>query len=738
MIFSKLIKNLPKYAVVFLGSILFISLPSYSNSASMSPAINLTSRAIETDDLGIMNPTGLAFSPGADLFFVIEDPATKPAGIDVTDIIMITSLEELAGYTEIPIAITNPANVAFDKRSNRLFFYEATTNELIGIPVRADGSLDAAALIRIKTQHWGIQNPRGMTFDPDSGSLFILDSSQGQIMRIEPVPPDSSDSKAQFKNSRISYIDLSQIGPIQLQGIAFNAANGHFYILSPITKQLYELTEKGQVITTYDLSNFDFINPQSMVIAPSADETDDPLEVSLYIADTGIDTQQNSDRSQRLGKIVELSFNEHVESRFLEATSTTCLIQTIDTSEFDPPSPDPAGLVYLSHIDRILISDSEVNEYNYFANANLFEITRDWQPGDPISTGDTTSFSDEPTGVAFNPNNGHYYFSDDTVKQVYYYDPGADTFTSFEPTFSDPEGIAFGTIGGLDYLFVAHGGSAEVAQYTLTGSLVSNFDVEQYGITDPEGVEFNPESGTLFVIDSAGIGEIIETTISGTLIRTIDISAASAVKPAGITFAPGSLDPSIMNIYIVDRNSDGASPIDGRMYELSLQCGGIDQDISVTPSSLDYGNALIGTSSALTVTIQNVGGEDLNVTGISLGTGSSSEFEITSDPSPVIIGPSGFATVDVTYSPLGLGGDNGILEIFSNDPDEPVVTVTLMGNGIDAPPPGITFHEIQSGGSTSSSSVTTSGSLMGVSNHLYLAAISSKPDVAVNAVSGLG
>jgi hypothetical protein len=847
MIFSKLIKNLPKYAVVFLGSILFISLPSYSNSASMSPAINLTSRAIETDDLGIMNPTGLAFSPGADLFFVIEDPATKPAGIDVTDIIMITSLEELAGYTEIPIAITNPANVAFDKRSNRLFFYEATTNELIGIPVRADGSLDAAALIRIKTQHWGIQNPRGMTFDPDSGSLFILDSSQGQIMRIEPVPPDSSDSKAQFKNSRISYIDLSQIGPIQLQGIAFNAANGHFYILSPITKQLYELTEKGQVITTYDLSNFDFINPQSMVIAPSADETDDPLEVSLYIADTGIDTQQNSDRSQRLGKIVELSFNEHVESRFLEATSTTCLIQTIDTSEFDPPSPDPAGLVYLSHIDRILISDSEVNEYNYFANANLFEITRDWQPGDPISTGDTTSFSDEPTGVAFNPNNGHYYFSDDTVKQVYDYDPGADTFTSFEPTFSDPEGIAFGTIGGLDYLFVAHGGSAEVAQYTLTGSLVSNFDVEQYGITDPEGVEFNPESGTLFVIDSAGIGEIIETTIRGTLIRTIDISAASAVKPAGITFAPGSLDPSIMNIYIVDRNSDGASPIDGRMYELSLQCGGIDQDISVTPSSLDYGNALIGTSSALTVTIQNVGGEDLNVTGISLGTGSSSEFEITSDPSPVtiasggnqtvevtyspldvgpdagtleivsddpdepvvtvtltgsgidwvpdisvtpssldygnvvigtspvrnvtiqnigvedlnvtgislgtgsssefeitsdpspvIIGPSGFATVDVTYSPLGLGGDNGILEIFSNDPDEPVVTVTLMGNGIDAPPPGITFHEIQSGGSTSSSSVTTSGSLMGVSNHLYLAAISSKPDVAVNAVSGLG
>ena len=50
----------------------------------------------------------------------------------------------------------------------------------------------------------------------------------------------------------------------------------------------------------------------------------------------------------------------------------------------------------------------------------------------------------------------------------------------------------------------------------------------------------------------------------------------------------------------------------------------------------------------------------------------------------------------------------------------------------------VTFEEVQSGGSTSASSVSTTGSLTGVSGDLYLAAISTKPNVTVSDVSGLG
>src|SRR3954465_13680065 len=38
------------------------------------------------------------------------------------------------------------------------------------------------------------------------------------------------------------------------------------------------------------------------------------------------------------------------------------LVQTIRTSAFSPPSPDPSGIVYMPGRDRLLISDSEVDE----------------------------------------------------------------------------------------------------------------------------------------------------------------------------------------------------------------------------------------------------------------------------------------------------------------------------------------------------------------------------------------
>jgi sugar lactone lactonase YvrE len=873
MLSAKWIKTLPKYAGVFLGVILFISLPSYSNSASIYPAKNFTGRAVETDDLGILNPAGLAYSPVADMFFVVEDPVTKPWGLNVTDVIRFTSLEELVGTVEFPVAITNPANMAFDKRSNRLFFYEAATNELIGIPVRADGSLDAAATIRIKTRHLGVQNPRGMTFDPDGGSLFILDSSANLIIRIEPAPQDSFDSRGVFNRSRTSYVDLAQIGPVALQGIAFDAANGHLYLLSPVEQKIYELADTGQVISTYDISNFDLINPQSMVLAPSADPTDDPSEISLFIADTGIDTQQNSAKPQQLGKIVELSFVEPTQMTFMAAqaatASTTCLIQTTDTSAFNPPSSDPAGLAYLSdQRGTILISDSEIEEISDYQGVNLFEMTLS---GVLVYTADTTSYTNEPTGVAFNPNNGHLYFSDDDRKEIYELDPGSDGLygTNDDPPVThfdtsvhsngDPEGIAYGRINNQDYLFVADGVGEEVYIYnpgpdgdfgTGDDPAPTHFDVGVYGIGDPEGIEYDPISGHLFVLDSAGIGEIVETTINGTLISTIDISAASANKPAGITIAPGSANPGVMNFYISDRNIDNFN--DGLVYELSFQCGGTDPDISVTPSSLDYGDVERDTSSApQTVTIRNVGGADLIVDDITIGGGASSEFqitsmpalpvtivagdsvpveviyspldlggdsdtlvidnrdpdeplvtvslsgngidplpdvpdidvtpltldygpvvrfgssvrsvridnvgtldlnvsdirivgnpsefEITSNPSPVTIVVGDFVTVEVTYSPLDLGGDSDTLEIVSDDPDEPTVTVALSGSGVDIPPPGITFQEVQSGGSSRSNTVTTTtADLTAVSGHLYLAAISFKPNVTVSNVVGLG
>lgn len=106
-------------------------------------------------------------------------------------------------------------------------------------------------------------------------------------------------------------------------------------------------------------------------------------------------------------------------------TDVATLVKTTHTSQFSPPSPDPAGLAYLPASRSLLISDSEVNEVeDLFSGDNFYEVS---PGGNLVRTLSTIAFSDEPTGVAFNPANNHLFFSDDQgMRGFYELSPGAD------------------------------------------------------------------------------------------------------------------------------------------------------------------------------------------------------------------------------------------------------------------------------------------------------------------------
>ena len=124
-----------------------------------------------------------------------------------------------------------------------------------------------------------------------------------------------------------------------------------------------------------DLSAVGLVESQALIFAPSGDLTDDPDQMNLYISDSGS------------GNILELALTEP-----LQATSTAeaVLVNTIQTWQFSPASPDPAGLAYLNSSDSLLMSDSEVNEVAIFTGDNLFELDRS---GFLLDTGSTLSYS---------------------------------------------------------------------------------------------------------------------------------------------------------------------------------------------------------------------------------------------------------------------------------------------------------------------------------------------------------
>ena len=275
-------------------------------------------------------------------------------------------------------------------------------------------------------------------------------------------------------------------------------------------------------------------------------------------------------------------------SAFVSTTVAT-LVRTYELSQLDPPSPDSAGIAWLPDRQSLIVSDSEVNEVSIFEGVNLFTIEP--SSGDLVDTGVTTAFSNEPTGVGYDPVSRHLFTSDDSRKEIFEIVAGPDnrfgtpddSVTSFDTDLfgsTDPEGVAF----GAGRLYIADGANREVfivdpgSNGIFDGvpvaggdDVVSQFDVAIHGASDPEGIAFREDTGSLLVV-SRGDSVIFELTTTGALLGLIDISAANPDSPAGVAVAPASDGSGDAHIYVVargvDNNSD-PSENDGRMYEFA-------------------------------------------------------------------------------------------------------------------------------------------------------------------------
>ena len=558
-------------------------LGSSPSLAQDSPAFIRQVRAIPADETGLTKPAGLAFSARANAFLATETWGRGQPPPE-TDLIDLSPFGARVGSARIAAGIKNRINVAFDERDNRLLLLEASTNQLLEVRPKADGKLDPATLVRHDARAFGLQNPQGMSVDPAGGVLYLLDTVGPRIVRVQP------EADGTFDQAVISSVDLRRAGLTDVRGLAFDARTDHLHVVNLGDRALYELTQNGQVVATRSLAEFELGDPQGMVVAPTSDQTDDPQRLSLFLNDSGTATTVTGQAAASgSGQILELSFTAATEAGPTSLISS--LIRTTDmaAAPFSPPSPDPSGITFVPNSNRLVMVDGEVEEtvagITHFQGANLWEMTLG---GSVLRTANISKIAptvvpmtNEPTGVAWKAANGHFFVTDDDGKRVYELSPGADgligtaddswtNFSTLGVGSGDPEGITYDPVH--DRLFVADGVNMEIYQYTTSGALIGQFDVEQYGVLDPESVEFNPDSGTLFVLSNAGSPIIVETTTTGAFLRTMDISAAGAKAPAGLAYAPASDGSGAKRFYIVDRavdNDSNPNIIDGKMFELT-------------------------------------------------------------------------------------------------------------------------------------------------------------------------
>ncbi len=591
--FAKL-EGLVLRLLIFVGVVLTPLIPAQLGvSAQTSPAPIRIVRSLSTNEYGASAPKGLAFSADANTFFVLDENG---------NITFITMGEDHAGFRNLPEVKPDPLNVAFDKKSGSLFTLNRGKSELVKIKADGRGLPTASALpTRYASNAYGLKNPQGIAFDPGTGRLFILDAGNSQIVSVVPHATLGFDANEAVKSNKVQKISLKKLGTGVFKGLAYNPSNRHLYVAEPAQKNLYELTQTGTVVSTFDLASLGINNPSAMTFAPSVDNTDDPNIYDLFILDDGqagqakkglfsfTSTRQQTTSSD--SQIVELSLEVPMAlppgTTLLPAT----LVNIIETSTWNPPSPDPSGVDYWPARQSLLIDDSEVEEMSIFEGKNVFESTTS---GTLVSTC-FTSFTNEPTGLAINPTNNHIFITDDTGSndKVFEVSIGPDgtyctaddtvTITNVATTYgaTDAEDVAYGN----NTLFISDGVNAEVYRIPLGANgvlgggddgAVTHFDTAALGFNDMEGLGYNSDSDTLFIISSTGSEQYMgETTPSGMLLHAYDLSlmGSGGNKRSDVTYAPGSLNPGIKNIYIVSRNVDNNSnpnENDGQVWEINI------------------------------------------------------------------------------------------------------------------------------------------------------------------------
>jgi putative Ig domain-containing protein len=529
-------------------------LQAAEKAPSVRPAREV--RTIYTSEFGLPSPQGLAYDSDRGTLLV--------AGFagDETRLIRVTTAEEHLGTTTLPPGDSD--TLAFDAKSGRVAMLD--DERLVSL---RSGRLSRphlpAALSPLGSL--SLREPAGATFAP-SGALFVLDARDRSIVRMR-TPITSQETTG---------ISLRRLGAGRVQGIAFNPSDGLLYVLSPDDSLVYGLDGSGTVRKTYDLRSIELLDPVAMTFAPSADTTDDPNNLNLFIADAGGSSTSGGVTEVTLAQVAALDV----------PVVTANLVQTIDTSVFDPPSPDPAGVVYLPGPDRLMVADSEVDEVTGagYQGVNLWQSTR---TGSVSDTGTTVPFTREPTGLGFDPITGSLFVSSDDNKRIYIVKAGADgRFGTSDDVLSHIDAGAFGSTDVEDpefdsasgHLFFVDGLSAEVYRIDPNNGVfgdpddtMTHFDVGQFGATDVEGLGSNETSGTLLVGDR-GQRKIYEVTKTGELVQIIDARVPGMTNLSGLGMAPASNNSGRMNYWIVDRAVDnGSDPNenDGKIFELSLE-----------------------------------------------------------------------------------------------------------------------------------------------------------------------
>ena len=258
--------------------------------------------------------------------------------------------------------------------------------------------------------------------------------------------------------------------------------------------------------------------------------------------------------------------------------------------------------------------------------------------------------------------------------------------------------LVFKTTDGGDNWSLAYNGNFQRAFYRIlftdnyTGFISASHGVilRKQGFpeipviqVDPAALDFGQmnvnDTLTLpLVIKNTGYGKLNVTNIvSSNDVFTVDTTNFS-VRPRHEQVVNVSFVPTVAGVYNAVLTITSNDTLN-TTWEVSLtgEALALTPAINVSPLQLDFGITPINETNQMEVTVANTGNGVLNVTGMNI---SDDAFGV--DQVVFEVEPGEMQNITVSFEPTQEQVYNGTIEILSNDPATPVVTITVTGEGV--------------------------------------------------------
>ncbi|MFH2053237.1 MAG: S8 family serine peptidase [bacterium] len=286
-------------------------------------------------------------------------------------------------------------------------------------------------------------------------------------------------------------------------------------------------------------------------------------------------------------------------------------------------------------------------------------------------TSTATSYSNQPLPTSGAPEHLIAPFWDDlntTPGAVYYYGDGTRLVVQWEGVSHYGSGgpYSFQAIlyadGTIEYMYNAMGDPTDSA----------TVGIQNGDRTDGLTVAFN----TGYVADglAVSIKAVPQWVTVAPASGTVWAPGSTALD---VTFDASGLVGGVYDGMIRILSNDPDEPETQIPVQLSVTGA---PDILVTPLAYDFGDLFLGATPSTTVMVRNTGTDLLTVSGITID-----DPAFTADQASFVLAPGASQPVNVTFAPTVAQPYSATMTVTSDAPNDPVVLVSLSGQGLVPP-----------------------------------------------------